>query len=130
MSDVSTKRPANSMKSRYDAVILGAGIEPGRVNHGKLRSVLSQPLRVGFLKEHVAHEETVPRQFVDDADGEAVRGIGAHVAVLDVEIFALQISGQTSPQGVLPFGRKGLIDLAPPHLVLARRLLHDKAIVR
>jgi len=45
----------------------------------------------------ISTDGTGLRQLVDDADRQAVGGIGADVAILNIEILPLQIGGEASP---------------------------------
>ena len=52
------------------------------------------------LQEHGAREQAVPGLLRDDADGQAVVGVGAGVAILDENVAALQIALQAGQQRV------------------------------
>ena len=84
----------------------------------------------GRHDEQIADEQVLPGEFVDEADRQAVFGIGAGVEVLDEELLALQVRDDVAPQHVEVRGVDRLVDLAPPDLRFARRLLDHELVVR
>ncbi len=77
------------------------------------------------VDEHRAREERVPREFGDDADGQAVARVGARVGVLHEEVAPRRVLHHAVAQRVEFFLRELLVDLAPEDLVLGRRLADD-----
>ena len=85
------------------------------VNSGMLR----QAFAVQFADEHVAGKEGVPGPLGNDADGDAVALVGAGIAILDENIFALEI-GEEAVLKRFKLGHfHGPVDFAPPDFVFA-----------
>ena len=89
---------------------------------------LGQLLGLG-LDEHVAGEEGVPGGLGDHPDGHAISGVGPGKAVLDKEVFALEIGQQPVLQRGKPLRFHGLVHRAPPDFVFTGGLPHDKLVV-
>jgi hypothetical protein len=110
------------------AVFLGDGVEAGSVDDRESRLVLLEASGVRFLDEHVAREQTVPRQLRDHADGKLIALVRACLAVLDEQILALQVGGEPCAQRIVALNGKRLVDLAPPDLLIARGLLDQELV--
>ncbi len=98
-----------------DAVGLGVRLEAGGVQDGPVR-LETRELGAFRAEEHVAGEQGVPSLGGDQADAEAVGGIGAGVEVLGVEVLPLQVGEHPPPQRREPLGSEALIDPAPRDL--------------
>ena len=95
------------------AVRLRVGLEPGRVQHERLRLELAQ-LLLARVDEHRPREERVVRVIRDDADGDAMLGVGARERVDDVEVAAAEVRDDLLAQPVeVLLGDLG-VDVAPP----------------
>ena len=70
------------------------GAEPGRMNDGKLRFMLLNFFQGLHLNKHVPGEEIMPSVFIDDPDVHLVGGYGPGIAILDENVFILEISLQ------------------------------------
>ena len=75
--------------------------------------------------EHVAGEEALPGGVGDDADGHAVVGVSADVAVLNEQLLALQEGLQALEQRVELVGGEGAVVIARPDLLLGGGLADD-----
>ena len=104
-------------------------LERRRRHHGELRLEACQ-VRGRRHDEQVPDEQVLPGQFLDEADRQAVVGIGAGVEILDEQLLALQVRDDVAAQHVEVRGVDRLVDLAPPDLRFARRLLDHELVVR
>ena len=75
------------------------GLERRRGHHGELR-LEAREIRRGRHDEQVAHEQVLPREFMDEAHGQPVFGIGAGVEILDEQLLALQVRDDVAAQHV------------------------------
>ena len=105
------------------------GLERRRGHHRELRLEAGQ-IRRRRHDEQVADEQVLPREFLDEPDRQAVFGIGARIQILDEQLLALQVRDDVAAQHVEMRGVDRLVDLAPPDLRFARRLLDDELVVR
>ena len=108
--------------------IMGEARKPGAADDGELRHVLLELVLVADLQEHGAREQAVPGLLGDDADGQAVLGIGAGVAILHEDVAALQVALQARQQRAEVFAGEGPVVLAPPDAVFGG-LLADHELV-
>ena len=108
----------------------GSAWNSGDVDHREVGLEVRQDRRVLLADEHVAGEEVVPGVLGDDADVDAVAGIGAGVAVEDEDVLVLQVLLARSRQGVelLPLERP--VDVAPPDVGVDRRIFDQELVVR
>ena len=110
-------------------VHLGDGVELRAVDDDEVGLEPLQDLGVELAQEHVAGEHAVPGGLGDDPQLQAVLGVGAGVAVLDEDVAALEVGLQPDLQQLEVLGVERLVVLAPPDLVLARRLADDELVV-
>ena len=110
------------------AVPFGDGLEAGGVDEVPLRLKARQLLHAR-ADQHVAAEEAVPGELVDDADGDAKLGIHAPEKVLDVHLFPFQVVGDPVVEGVEVFRLERSIDLAPPDIRFGSRLSHHELVL-
>jgi len=80
------------------------------------------------LHEHVAGEQAVPGLLGDDADGQAVIGIGAGIAILHEHVAVLQEPLHTREQRAELIAAEGPVVLAPPDVFLGGMLLDDELV--
>ena len=104
-------------------------LEGRRGHHGELRLEAGE-IRGRRHDEQVPDEQVLPREFLDEAHRQAVLGIGAGIQILDEQLLALQVRDDVAAQHVEVRGVDRLVDLAPPHVRFARRLLDDELVVR
>ena len=114
---------------RVRAVYFRNGLEVGNLQDRELR-FMGLEICIGAADEHGPGKKVVPGSLGDDADRQLIAGIGAGVAVLDEDIFALKIGRHTTQEVVELAGISRTVDLAPPDLVLARLLADDELVVR
>ena len=110
-----------------DAVALGIRFEARRVDHRELGRGFAGRLRI--VDEQVAAEETVPRVLGDDADRQAVGGIGAGIHILHEQILTVQGPQQFRVQHVELRRLHRPVRLAPLDLAIARRFADDELVV-
>ena len=79
--------------------------------------------------EQVADKQVLPGKFLDEADRQTVFGIGARIQILNKQLLPLQMRDDVAPQHVKLRRIDRLVDLAPPYLRVARRLLDDELVV-
>jgi hypothetical protein len=103
-------------------------VEAGSVDDRELGNVVPELFRVVLANEHVAREEVVPGAGVDDANGDPVLGVSSDVAVLDEDVPALEVGGETGPEPRVVFGLERLRRI-PPDVLFARRLANDVLVV-
>ena len=95
--------------------------------HVRLEAV---ELRLGGIDEHRLREERVVRVRREDADREAVLGIGAAEGVDHVEVALLEVRDDLPAQPVeVLLGDLG-VRVAPPDAVLGAGLAHDELVLR
>ena len=80
-------------------------------------------------EEHVAREDGVPRLLGNDSDRDAILRVGADEAILDEDLPAAKVLEQPLADGEEALPIIGHVDLAPPHVRLARRLSDDEFVV-
>jgi hypothetical protein len=97
-------------------------------HHGELRLELRK-FGVGRDDEEVPDEQVLPGQFMNEADRQAVLLIGAGVQVLHEQFLRLEVIDDVAAQDVVVCGLNRLVDLTPPHVGIAARLLHDELVV-
>ena len=113
---------------RAGAVPGRIGLERRRHEHRELRFKGGQ-VPGGRDDEEVAHEQALPRQFLDEADRQAVLGIRAGVEILHEEFLVLQVRDDVAAQRVEVGGLDRPVDLAPPDIALARGFLDHELVV-
>ena len=111
------------------AVTLRLGLQVGDVDHREVGDEIRQHAQILLADEHVAGEEVVPGVLGDDADVDAVAGIGAGVAVEDEHVLAQQVLPGAGQQRLelLPLERP--VDLPPPDVGVDRRVLDQELVV-
>jgi len=114
---------------RPRAVARGVGLEGRRRHHREPRL---EVLEVGGRRhdEQVAHEQVVPGELLDEADRQAVFGIGTGIQILDEQFLPLEVRNDVAAQRVELLQVNRLVDLAPPDLRVAGRLLDHELVVR
>ncbi len=115
---------------RTRAVHHGRGLKPGRGDHGEFRHVPPQCILTANLLEHGARKQAVPGFLRDDADGQAVLGIGTRDAVLHENVATLQVALQARQQRAEILAGEGTVVLAPPDLLLGGLLAHHEFVGR
>jgi hypothetical protein len=111
------------------AVAGRVGLHLGGVQHGEVGRERRELLG-GGADEHVAHEVGVPRVGQHVAHAQPVRRVGAAVQVLHEQLGQrAEVRPHVGEQGVeVRLGHR-LVDPAPVHVRLARRLAHDELVV-
>src|SRR5690606_31685724 len=114
------------------------GFRPGAVHRRigeEVRRVQDHELGIEILErrpvgtnEKVTDEQAVPRAFADDADGQAIGRLGAAPEVLHIELLALEIGEDLGMKAIEMGFAHGTVHVAPPDVVLARRLLDDELV--
>ena len=97
------------------------------VNSGTCSRYASWPAR---RPEHVADEQAVPRLLGDDAQRKPVLRLRARVEVLDEQVATLEEAGQPAEDLLELAGPERAVVLAPPDLILGRRLADDELVLR
>jgi len=105
------------------------GLERGCAEDGELRLEAGQ-LRRRRDDEQVSDEQIVPGHFLDETHREAICGVGAGVEVLDEEFLLPEVRDQVGAERVVLRGLERLVDLAPPDVSGAGRLVDDELVVR
>ena len=86
--------------------------------------------RIVLRQEHVAREQIVPGELVDDANRQAVRRVGAGPGIEDVEVLVLEVRHHVVMQRVELRLVDRTIDVAPVHVLFAGGFLDDELVVR
>ena len=111
--------------------VLGrVALEVRRIDHRELGPMRRALRRIVLRQEHVAREQIVPGELVDDANRQLVLAVGAGPGVEDVEFLVLQIRHHVLVERVELGFVHGPVDVAPVHVPFARRLAHDELVVR
>jgi hypothetical protein len=98
------------------------------VQHERVRLEVAQLLLAG-LDEEGLREERVPGRIGDDANVDAVGGIGAGERVDDVDVSLVQMLGQLLSEAFETFFGDRLVDLTPGDPVLGLRLLDEELVL-
>jgi hypothetical protein len=110
------------------AVARRIGLERGGGQNGELRLEAGEISRGGH-NEEVPDEEVVPRQLLHEADREPVGRVGPGVQVLHEQLLLAQVRHHVRAQGVVLGGLHRPVDLAPPDVAGAGRLLDHELVV-
>ena len=111
-----------------DAVVFGVAVETGNRDHSKIGPVGLQFLIRGPNKQLVG-EQVLGGPLVDDADAEAVVGVGADEAVEDVEVPALDVGADPAVEAIEVFLGDGNVEFAPVDFVVFARFIDDEFVV-
>ena len=87
-------------------------------------------LRIVLRQKHVAREQIVPGELVDDANRQAEGRIGAGPCVQDIQLLVLEVRHHVLVELIELGFVDRTIDRAPVHVLLTGRFLHDKLVVR
>ena len=116
----------NDERFRTRAVHDGRGLKPRRRDHGEFRHVPPQRVFTAHLLQHGAGKQTVPRFLRDDADRQAVLGVGPRHAVLHEHVASLQVALQAGQQRAEILAGERPVVLPPPNLLLGRLLANHE----
>jgi hypothetical protein len=111
------------------AVARGIRGERGRVEDVEVGAVGGQRVVVG-TEEKVPREEGVPGALRDEADREALFGIGAGGEVLHPELLRGEMSAHPLEEGLEARGIERLVDAAPGDLRFGRLIADDELVLR
>ena len=109
-------------------VDLGDALEAGSGNDGEVLVEIGQLLGGGTAQQ-LMDEQILAGQFVDDAEGLGVLGIGAGKAVKNEYFLALQVSGDLGADGIVALQVDGTVDLAPGDVVVNSGSINDEFVV-
>ena len=111
-----------------DLVFGRVGVKATGVDHGPFGNVRCQ-LFGGRATEQLLHKQIVPGEFGDHADWHRIARVGPGETVHDKQLLALEVGQHIRAQRRVGVLGHRLVHLAPPDLVLDRRLLHDPLVL-
>ena len=97
------------------------------VNSGRCDDAL---LRIVLRQEHVAREQIVPGELVDDANRQAIRRIGSGPGIEDVEFLVLEVRHHVAMERVELRLVHRTIDGPPVHVLFTGGFLDHELVVR